>query len=437
MDAASRRKTLWWKAGLGVLAAVVMLAGSYALVGRDQWAFGDWHAGRKASSEQDRVGTVVERVKNTAQLDDGLAVISVPLKVGWRIPGRFYGDRAKAPIGLGPKDVPGTTQDPFGARAGVLSPDGTRLLYHFWQELVPFPTYEPGEAVVPDGTHMATPTIRVLDTASGEDTLVRTGARSMAWRSDGMFAYAQGVDADYRLNVPYLQRVMVQLGLDGSSQLWTSDADRYTVVAWAGQHLLVWREVLGGSRELLAFDGPDSYRTVVHEGEWNTFLAVSPQGDRLLLASDFAGAETGPLLRVVEWPSGREVASLSLSDVLDPLTGEPIGAVREAAWEGDRIVVTLGSANVAVLSAPDDTLVLDDIITFKYPKLGRGPVNEPMLDASGSILYVVADEGANPAAELERTAVLAYDLASGACTRWTVPGASEITRMAFNASRPR
>lgn len=435
MNGATQRRAAIWKVGLGLIAAGVMLAGSYALVGRDQWAVGGGGE-RKGSGEQPS-GLVVERVKNTAQLDEALAVITVPLKVDWRVPGKYYGSRAKAPIQLGPNDTPGTTQDPFGARSGLMLPDGTRLLYHFWHELAPFPTYEPGEEPVPDGTHLATPSIRVLNTVTGEDTLLRAGARSMAWRSDDMFAYAQGVDADYRLNVPYLQRVMVQEGLDGEPRVWTSDADRYTVIAWAGERLLVWREVLGGGRELLVFEGPDSYQTVVREAEGETFLALSPEGDRFLVASDFAGSESGPLLRIVEWPSGREVATASLRETRDPLTDEPIGSVREAAWEADRIVVTLGSASVAVLTATDDSLTLDDVITFQYPKLGRGPVNEPMLDPSATVLYVVADEGASPASELERTAVLSYDLASGACMRWTVPGPSEITRVAFNASRPR
>src|SRR5665648_590616 len=425
-----------------VAAAGVMLAGSYVLLGSgEDYAAGDARTSADGATAtvgdaSSVSGTVVSSVKNTADLDPQAMVITVPLGVKLEVPGMFYGIRAKAPVQLGPKGVKGTTSDSFGSQAGILVPDGRHLLYHFTRQLMSFPSEAPGDPVVPDGTPMFTPSIRVLDLDTGEDALVVSGARSMAWRSDGMFAYAAGVDPDYRYNMPYLQRVVVRKGLDGPSEVWTTEAAHYAVVQWAGDSLLVWRELPAAGRELLALDGRNKVRTILNAGE-EELVAVSPDGSRMLIWTGGALQGQDPLtLREIEWTSGRQIARLSLDGVLDPASGEAVYSMASGSWEGDRVVVSLTSGDLAVLSTKDDALTLESVITFSYPKLRRASIQQPLLDGENKIIAVTS-EGTADTEELERTAVITYDLVSGECSRWIVPGTRAFTALVANPSRPR
>ena len=413
-----------------------MLAGSYALVGwGDNFAVGGHGRLSEATSTASPVpSTVVTDITNTAQLDPGVMVVSVPLGVNFSVPGSLYGTKAKAPLHLGPENAKGMTKDGFGPQAALPLPDGQRILYHFWKELTPFPSYAPGDPEVAGGTHMSTPSIRLIDTTSGEDSVVVDGARSMAWRADGMFAYAKGVDPDYRLNVPYLQRLFVQEGLNGSPQVWTSDADVYQVLQWVKDSLFVWREPFAGDPELLAFTGPDQVRRVLTEGQF--LLAVSPDGERVLATSGGGDPTQSPfVIHLVDWETGIEKDRLSFDGLIDSASGSPLSGMHCAAWAGERIVVGVHPAHVAILSVKDDALSLERVLTFRYPRIRPGSVDELLLDESGSTLYVVASEGSSPDS-LERTSVLTYDIDSGQCTRWIVPGPPAISRLVSNPSRP-
>ncbi len=436
-------RVLALRVGLAVVAAVLMFVGSHALVGSgDEYALGEEGGSSQGGGQSHPAvdegvrGTVVTRVRNAPELDPGIVVVTVPLDGRFASPGQLYGTRAKKPLQLGPAKVEGMTQDGLGSRAGILLPDGTRVIYSFWERITEFPTYAPGDPEVADGTHMDTPTIRLFDLVSSEDTLIASGARSMAWRADGAFAYATGIDTDYRLNLPYLERVVVQQGLDGEPSVWTSDADRYTVELWAGSTLIVSRELMGGAREYIALDGPDLKRSILSEADRESFLGVSPDGKHVLISS--GGFDSGQplMIREVELGSGEEIARFSFEHQLDPITGKPVDGVWEAAWEGDRIVVSLGSKSIAVLSSEGGALALEDIITFEYPKLRDGRLTTITLSTDCNRIYLVADEG-DASSELERTAVITYDLASGECSRWIAPGMPAITHLVSNPSRPR
>jgi hypothetical protein len=421
---------------LAVVLAVGMTLGSYALVSTgDEAAVGqpDPAGASTTTVESSRVpGTVVARVKNSADLDTGVMVISVPFNAYWKKPGNLYGGVAKKPIQLGPKGIPGMTQDAFSGQAGILLPDGRRVLYHFWEQLADFPTEAPGDPVVRNGTPLSTPTIRLYDLDSGADSLVVSGARSMAWRSDGMFAYARGVEADYGYNMPYLQQVVVQKGLDGDPEVWTSSAGQYTVLQWADDSLLVRRDNEDGSGEIIALAGPDQVSTVLGVGE--SFVATSPDGRWILAAGN---SVTGtPAIQVIDWEAGSEVARLSLEGVLDPASGESITSIGGATWEGNTVVLALSPADLALLSIVDNTLALKDVITYSYTGLRPGSAQDLLLDATASRVQFVTREGPDND-KLDRTAVITYDLTSGECLRWTVPGVQAVTRLVCNPSRPR
>ncbi|MGB4441552.1 MAG: hypothetical protein WBJ62_04935 [Coriobacteriia bacterium] len=438
MEVRITRRALVMRVSLAVVAAGAMLAGSYALLGSgDHFAIGGSDGKTDdgpATVSTVATGTVVTRIENQADLPSGVMVITVPLGTNFESPGSLYGTNAKKPVQLGPKNVRGMTQDAFSGQAGILLPDGEHVLYHFWETLASFPTEAPGDPVVPDGTHLNTPSIRLLDLASGDDELVLSGARSIAWRSDGMYAYTTGVDADYRYNVTYMRRVIVQQGLDGSPVTWTSDADQYTVQQWADGALFVWREALGGARDLLAFTGPDTFTRIVPEG--HMFLCTSPDGTRILTQSGGFSGESEPfVLHEIEWRTGTEITSVSLDGVLDPATGEQVLPALNAAWEVDRIAVGLYPADLAMLSAAGDALTLQDVVTFSHPSLKAGAPQAIALDETGDRVFVIGREGSREV-ELERTAIITYDLESGECSRWIAPGTA-VTKFVFNPSRPR
>ncbi len=433
MDVAQSRRIIAAVAGVAI-AAAVMLAGSYVLLGTGE----DYAAGGPESSpsaDSGGAGKVISDVRTTTALDPDVALVTVPLGVDFKVPGVFYGAKAEAPIQLDLQGDKGMTQDCFGrGQAGLVTPDGRYLLYHYCRWLRSFPSEAPGEPSADDGTPLATPSIRILDLETGKDSVLVAGARSMAWRADGMFAYAQGVEPDYRYNERYLQRVVVQQGLDGTPVPWTKDEDFYSVVQWAGDSLLVWRELPGAGEELVAFDGPNKARVVLRPEE-GTLVSVSPDGSRLLVWSGGPTQAENPLtLREIDLKSGRQIARLSLDGATDPASGEPITAILSGTWEGDRVVVSLTRADLAVISAKGDGLELERIVTLSYPKRLPDSIDQLRLEGENRVIAVVS-EGSDPD-ELERTSVIVYDLLTGACTRWVAPNGRAMTLLVYNPSRP-
>ena len=135
------------------------------------------------------------------------------------------------------------------------------------------------------------------------------------------------------------------------------------------------------------------------------------------------GPESGepPMIREVEWRTGREIARLSFQGVLDPLSGGPIEWVAGASWEKNRVVVAT-SADLAIISAKDNALVLEEVVAFDYPGLGPASVFAPLLHATGSRVSFVVDEVTSTNG-LVRCAVVTYDLGSNECRRWISRGA--------------
>ena len=115
---------------------------------------------------------MVSRVKNVPNLEPGLIVVAHRLGVNFEVPGALYGETAKQPLQLGPGEgEKGQAKDSLSGGdlpVAVLLPDGRQLLYQFWKVLVgDHPGRGPGDPVIEDGTHMATPSIRVRDLISG------------------------------------------------------------------------------------------------------------------------------------------------------------------------------------------------------------------------------------------------------------------------------
>ncbi|MEA2556512.1 MAG: hypothetical protein QOG88_50, partial [Actinomycetota bacterium] len=132
----------------------------------------------------------------------------------------------------------------FVSPVGVDSPDGTQVAYNAWTA-----------AATGSGNSIGgTPSIRVIDTSTGSDTLFADGAFSLAWRRDGVIAYFRGRTKTYTGVSPYQGDIVVRAP-GGAETTWSAQSDRYIVAAWAGKTLLAYRDLEGGP-ELLVFDGP-------------------------------------------------------------------------------------------------------------------------------------------------------------------------------------
>jgi hypothetical protein len=219
--------------------------------------------------------------------------------------------------------------------AAVPSPDGRFVAYNAWRELrKDDPSQSWKDQGISPGDPLARPSIRLHDLESGDDSLLATGAFSLAWRADGALAYFQGVGRSYRAGVPYVGRVVVRASTGSPARRWTSAPARYVVVGWAGATLIAYVEHEGETLDVLALDAPGKVRRLARGAG---VVAISPDGSEVLLER---GPEAGaPRVELVSVASGARLASLDLTTV-DPA----IGVVGYAGdWEGSLAVAPSSS----------------------------------------------------------------------------------------------
>jgi hypothetical protein len=247
--------------------------------------------------------------------------------------------------------------------AAVPSPDGRYLAYNMWRELrVDDPELSWSDQGIEIGDPLATPSLRVHDTATGADELLADGAFSVAWSNDGALAYFKGADRDYRAGVSYVGRVVVQDSLGSKSAVWSPELGRYIVVGWAGPRLVAYREHEGEALDVVVFDGPRRMRTLA---AGSTLVAISPDGKRVFVAQ---GPDSGrPQVRVLAVADGRQLAALDITTV-DPA----VGTVDYAGdWRGDRVVAASASG-LATFRVGGRRITLDDTL-----RIAASSVAEP------------------------------------------------------------
>jgi hypothetical protein len=166
------------------------------------------------------------------------------------------------------------------------SPDGRYIAYNSWRQLV---AYDPqrtasSQGILPGDT-FGIPSIRVLDTETGEDSLLADGAFSLAWGANGAIAYFQGLAPEYRWMASYPGQVLVKESLEGAPQLWIEDPGEYIVHSWARDELLVYGQ--DGVLNAVSEDVPIAVELrAVHPTaptRPSAFL-LSPPGDARVLA---------------------------------------------------------------------------------------------------------------------------------------------------------
>lgn len=260
---------------------------------------------------------------------------------------------------------------------GVMSPDGGSVVYDSWAELVtvdPIKSYS--QQGITNGQPLAEPSLRMIDTTTGADSLLVNGAYSFAWRQDGAVAFVKGTDARFRANIRYTGDIVVRDSIDAPDQIWTSKADFYVAVAWAGETLLAYRIGEGESLDLLALTGRGRSR-VLAANAW--LVAVSPDGTRALISERGVGAAS-----LIDVATGSSLASLDLTQTLDPATGESLGYLAYGgSWVGDRVAAE-GASGIVILDVTSSSLSLHSVLSLPAAQFPMPPHEPRFTDASGS-----------------------------------------------------
>lgn len=313
---------------------------------------------------------------------------------------------------------------------GVPSPTGADIAYNAWTYHRPVdPQASFSDQGISDGDPLARPSIRVIDPKTGADTLLQDGAFSLAWRGDGAVAYFKGVDPDLRANQPYLGNVFVRNSFDSAPEAWTTRPDRYVVIAWAGDRLLVYRELEGESLELDVVDGPGQLRTLAVGAR---LVALSPDGTQVLLNSE--GTSVASLVDVA---TGKELASVDLSKFTDPATGGPLAYIGYGgSWQGDQVVAEAGSSLLLFKVADGKIEVERQIMPQGDFPMG---LHEPRFtDPAGTKVVAWAPSASGPESSDPGARVYAY-VACGVATDTCAEGPVQDTKTFYaitNPSRP-
>jgi hypothetical protein len=306
--------------------------------------------------------------------------------------------------------------------AGVPSPDGRSLAYNAWKELRrDDPALSWADQGIEQGDALATPSIRLFDEATGDDSVLEEGAFSLAWRADGAIGYFKGAERDYRAGVSYVGDVFVRASWDAEPVKWSAQRARYIVVGWAGRTLVGYREREGEALDVVAFDEPGRMRILAPSAG---LVAISPDGDRALVEQ--GPAEGRPNVRMLDIASGAVVARLDLTRV-----DQAVGVVGYAGdWVGDRIVASSASG-LALFRVGPNAIRLEQAIRVQGPGL-----SEPRFaTAAGHVIAWASGQRGGILVDCERT--------SARCDRFKpLPDAQGVhgfpvwRRNLYNPSRP-
>jgi hypothetical protein len=312
---------------------------------------------------------------------------------------------------------------------GVMSPDGGSVVYDSWAELVTLdPIKSFSQQGITAGQPLAEPSLRMIDTTTGADTVLVNGAYSFAWRQDGAVGFVKGTDTQFRANVPYTGDIVVRDAIDGQDQIWTSEPDFYVVVAWAGETLLAYRIGEGESMDLLALTGPGRSRLLAADA---SLVAVSPDGTRALISQTSLGTAS-----LIDVATGSTLATLDLMQTLDPATGDSLGYLAYGgSWVGDRVAAE-GGSGIVILDVTPASLSIHSVLSVAGAKFPM-PAHEPrFVDASGSRVIAWAPIPGNGGQALGRLYVYLDCNVDDATCRIGPPTGSRVFYPVSNPSRP-
>ncbi len=288
--------------------------------------------------------------------------------------------------------------------AVVVEPGGDSLVYNSWR-----------------GDY---PVLRVHDLETASDSAVAEGAFSAALTDDAL-AYFVGLRRSVDDVATHRGHVVVSSESGERGGRWSQQASPYVVVAWAGDHLLVYRR-RATTTGVLAFAGPGDMRVLATNAY---IVAVSPEGDRVFLSE----ANTAKV-RVVDVATGRTRASLDVTE-RDPISGRPLQYVSySGSWKGEFVAAAV-SNGLAVFRVADDSVALDQLIGLDPDTFPVG-VSEPLFTSDGGSLVASGEYIANPNAAVNRMALVECDRDGLRCEVGPLGPYAQPPRLAHNPSRP-
>jgi hypothetical protein len=295
-------------------------------------------------------------------------------------------------------------------------------------------------AAVPEPTDRSTiaynsweeegPSLRLFDTASGEDRLIDRGAFSVAWRRDGALAYFKARDpmVDLEAGERPIGHVVVRASPNQEADRWTTKPGNYVVAAWAGERLLVYRIGDGKWPDLLVLERPGRVRLLAGDG---ALIAVSPEGDRAFLTTYGASP---PSVQVVDVAEGHQVSSFAFGGGAPPAARGIRWVVEAGSWVED-LVVAKASPGLVVFRVEPGSIRLDQIL-----RLGSAPfplgLFEPRLDPSGERIVAWAQLEELPRQPLPDAALVQCDRRTLQCVQGQPLSSGLGLRLVYNPSRP-
>jgi hypothetical protein len=308
----------------------------------------------------------------------------------------------------------------------VESDDRALVAYSAWHQIARIKPDEPAQGLRV-GDPVGVPSIRLYDATTGRDMLVATGAYAPALSQDGKLAFVKSEDKVVRENRPYVGQVVVGAARNGSFAQWTPDAARYSTYGWAGDFLLVYRQLPDSeARDLYAFAGPHDSHLVAPDA---SVVAVAPDGTRVLVT---VGRRMVEIVRVAD---GAVEASLALDGPGVAEAGSqstPHALMYSGSWLGDRVVANSDSG--LVMLNVSDGLRIASVFETPFP---HGIIEPTLIDEThivgwADLTQVPVAKHAEPAYD---HALVTCDLAASSCIAGPAQPARAWTRWIGNPSR--
>ena len=296
---------------------------------------------------------------------------------------------ANADLRHGPQKLDRPASAPLVGGDGPVasaSPDGRLVAYATWTwtRTVDWSKAFADQGIA-TGDELATPTLRIHDTQGNRERALEPGTFGAAWRADGAVAYVRGDPPAYRANLPYFANVVVRASSTAAPIAWTGTPGRFRVVGWAGRRLLVARGLEGGGADVDVFDRPGAPRLLASGA---AVLGIAPDGERALLALGVPGDE-GVRLSLRDVADSKEVASLPLESVTDPLTGRPLEWVAgPGSWTGQHVLVS-SNGGLVVLRVTDASIAVEQVLHVDLDRYTKGSIYEARFadDSSRTVVW--------------------------------------------------
>ena len=276
--------------------------------------------------------------------------------------------------------------------------------------------------------HRGRPVLRVHDLAADTDSMLDEGAYAPAWSRPGGLAYFKGTTARVADPARYRGHVVVRRSPESRAVRWTAEPGRYVVSAWAGERLVVY-ELTRGWPRLLVLDGPGRRRVLAERA---TLVALSPDGAKAFVAKE---PRRSPAVAVVDVATGRELASFTFSDEVDPIRRQKIYFVAASgAWAGDRVIAAV-TGGLAVFRVTGDRIALEELLGVDPEAFPTG-LSEPSSDQTGRYVVAGAELMQRPGSPTTRTSIIECDRVARRCVLGRSAPSFLPPRHLYNPSRP-